>query len=252
MSKNKIKFYAVACGRKPGIYDKWYGEDGAEMQVDGFPNARYQGFSTRKEAQAWLREFQKPGLAVQTAELKIKAAEKKVEDKKLKEVKVVIYTDGGCINNPGPGGYGVVLLLGKKRKELSGGYRHTTNNRMELMAGIEGLKTLKYPCSVTLYSDSQYVVNGIEKGWAKRWKRKGWMRNQIDPAENADLWAQLLDLCDTHRVEFKWVKGHAGNKENERCDQLATQSAINKKKLLPDTPYETGQTTITAKHRSLF
>jgi ribonuclease HI len=182
---------------------------------------------------------------------KNKTNEKKVEDKKSRKVKVIIYTDGGCINNPGPGGYGVVLLYGKKRKELSAGYRNTTNNRMEIMACIEGLKALKYPCSVTLYSDSQYVVNSIEKGWAKRWKRKGWMRNQVDPAENADLWAQLLDLCETHDVEFKWVRGHAGNKENERCDQLAKQAAINKKKL-PDTPYETGQTTITGKHRSLF
>jgi ribonuclease HI len=250
MSKNKTKFYAVACGRKPGIYDKWYGEDGAEVQVKGFPNARYQGFSTRREAKAWLREFQLPQSAVQTAELKIKAAEKKVVDKKSKKIKVVIYTDGGCINNPGPGGYGVVLLFGKKRKELSGGYRHTTNNRMELMACIEGLKTLKYTCSVNLYSDSQYVVNGIKKGWAKRWKRKGWMRNQIEPAENADLWAQLLDLCDTYSVAFNWVKGHAGNRENERCDQLAKQAA-NKKKLLPDIPYETGQTTVST-HRTLF
>jgi len=182
---------------------------------------------------------------------KDKDTEKKVEDKNSKKVKVVIYTDGGCINNPGPGGYGVVLLYGKKRKELLGGYRNTTNNRMELMACIEGLKALKYPCSVKLYSDSQYVVNGIEKGWAKRWKKKGWMRNQLDPAENADLWAQLLDLCEKHDVEFKWVRGHAGNKENERCDQLAKQAATGKKKL-SDTPYETGQTTMTAKHRSLF
>lgn len=181
-----------------------------------------------------------------------KTTEKKEEDKKSKEVKVVIYTDGGCSNNPGPGGYGVVLLYGEKRKELSAGYRNTTNNRMEITACIEGLKALKYPCSVTLYSDSQYVVNSIEKGWAKRWKRKGWMRNQMDPAENADLWTQLLDLCETHQVEFKWVRGHAGNQENERCDQLAAE-AINKKDLLADTPYETGQTTVTAdKHRSMF
>lgn len=178
--------------------------------------------------------------------------EKKPGDKKPREVKVIIYTDGGCKNNPGPGGYGVVLLYGKKRKELSAGYRETTNNRMEIMACIEGLKALKYPCSVTLYSDSQYVVNSIEKGWAKRWKSKGWMRNQIDPAENADLWVQLLDLCETHRVKFKWVRGHAGNKENERCDQLANQAALSKKKLLPDTPYETNQTTVAGKHRSMF
>ena len=252
MSKNKTKFYAVALGIKPGVYDRWYGEEGAEAQVDGFPGARYQGFPTRKAAQAWLKEFQNPGLPVQAEETKTKTTEKKAGEKKSKKVKVVIYTDGGCIDNPGPGGYGVVLLYGKKRKELSAGYRKTTNNRMEIMACIEGLKTLKYPCSVTLYSDSQYVVNSIEKGWAKRWKRKGWMRNQVEPAENADLWAQFLDLCETHSVELKWVRGHAGNKENERCDQLATQAALNKKKLLTDTPYETGQTTVAGKTRPMF
>jgi ribonuclease HI len=156
--------------------------------------------------------------------------------------KVTLYTDGGCINNPGPGGYGVVLLYEKKRKELSAGFRHTTNNRMELLACIQGLKALKYPCAVTLYSDSQYVVNGISKGWAKRWRAKGWMRNQLDPAENADLWAILLDLCDIHRVEFCWVRGHAGNRENERCDQLAKDAATNTKKQSPDTAFENGQT----------
>lgn len=165
--------------------------------------------------------------------------------------KVIIYTDGGCMNNPGPGGYGTVLLYEKKRKELSAGYKLTTNNRMELLACIEGLKALKYPCDVNLFSDSQYVVNGISKGWAKRWKKKGWMRNQTNPAENADLWAQLLNLCETHNVEFKWVKGHAGNKENERCDQLATQAAKSKR-LLPDTAYESGKTTLTGQKRSMF
>ncbi|UCH95197.1 MAG: ribonuclease HI [Candidatus Aminicenantes bacterium] len=229
MGKSKIRFYAVAYGRNPGIYDKWYGEDGAEAQVKGFPNARFQGFTTRQEAKAWLKEFQLPENPVV-----------------LEKAKVIIYTDGGCIKNPGTGGYGVVLLHEGKRKELSAGFRRTTNNRMELMACIEGLKALKYPCSVNLYSDSQYVVNGIKKGWAKRWRRNGWMRNLIEPAENIDLWKELLDLCDTHSVKFSWVKGHAGNRENERCDRLAKKAAANKKNLLQDTAFETSRTTVTA------
>jgi ribonuclease HI len=164
----------------------------------------------------------------------------------LEKEKVIIYTDGGCKNNPGPGGYGVVMIYGAKRKELSGGFRETTNNRMELTACIEGLKALKYPCPVKLYSDSQYVVNGIQKGWAKRWRAKKWMRNQKEPAENYDLWGLLLELCEKHEVEFEWVRGHAGNKENEMCDQLANQ-AIAGENLAQDEAYETGKTTVKVK-----
>ncbi len=151
---------------------------------------------------------------------------------------VTIYTDGGALGNPGPGGYGAVLIHGEHRKEFSGGFRLTTNNRMELTACIVGLKALKYECSVTLYSDSKYVVDGISKGWAKRWKSNGWMRNRKEEALNADLWAELLDLSDMHNVEFLWVKGHAGIPENECCDRLATSSAA-KKGLPPDKGYET-------------
>ena len=138
---------------------------------------------------------------------------------------IIINTDGACIGNPGPGGYGVVLIYGDHRRELSGGYRRTTNNRMELMGPIKGLETLNQSCRVTLYSDSQYVVEGIDKGWAKRWRGNGWMRNKREQAVNPDLWAELLDLCDKHEVEFRWVRGHAGDPENERCDQLAVQAA---------------------------
>ncbi len=138
---------------------------------------------------------------------------------------VVIYTDGACSGNPGPGGYGVVLLFGEHRKELSGGFRKTTNNRMELLGAIEGLRALKERCSVKLHTDSQYVVNAIEKGWAAKWRANGWMRNKTDKAVNPDLWEQLLTLCEQHKVEFVWVRGHAGNKENERCDQLAVAAA---------------------------
>ncbi|MXX92817.1 MAG: ribonuclease HI [Chloroflexi bacterium] len=138
---------------------------------------------------------------------------------------VTIYTDGACSPNPGPGGYGVVLLYGEHRHEISEGFRQTTNNRMELLAPIKGLEALNQSCRVTLHSDSRYVVDGIEKGWAKRWRKKGWMRTKKNRAINPDLWARLLDLCEQHEVEFKWVRGHSGDPENERCDHLATEAS---------------------------
>jgi len=138
---------------------------------------------------------------------------------------VTIYTDGSCIGNPGPGGYGVVLMYGDHRKELSGGYRHTTNNRMEITAAIRGLAALKEPCEVELFTDSEYVVNAIEKGWARSWRANGWHRKNRKMAENRDLWEELLKLCDRHKVHFEWVRGHAGDVENERCDKLALQAA---------------------------
>jgi len=150
---------------------------------------------------------------------------------------VIIYTDGGCIGNPGPGGYGVVLLHGEHRKELSGGFRKTTNNRMELTAAITGLEALKTRCKATIYTDSQYLANGMTKGWAKRWKINGWMRNKDEKAINPDLWDRLLNLCSHHKVEFIWVRGHTGNPENERCDFLSTQSA-KEKDLPPDMHFE--------------
>lgn len=150
--------------------------------------------------------------------------------------KVTIYTDGACRGNPGPGGYGVVLLCGSLRKELSGGFRHTTNNRMEIQAVIAGLQALKTQCAVTVYTDSQYVANAMTQGWAKRWRSQGWQRNKKEKAINPDLWAELLDLCDRHEVEFRWVRGHTGNVENERCDQLAVEAAL-QKNLPPDPGY---------------
>ena len=155
--------------------------------------------------------------------------------RKLKHVR--IFTDGACIGNPGPGGYGVVLIYGEKRREISGGFRRTTNNRMEIMAAIVGLRALRYRCAVTLYTDSQYLVNGIMKGWAKRWRANGWMRNQEERALNSDLWALLLDLCAQHEVRFEWVRGHSGHKENECCDRLSVRAAEGKG-LPPDDGYE--------------
>lgn len=150
---------------------------------------------------------------------------------------IVIYTDGACIRNPGPGGYGVVLLHKKVRKELSAGYRKTTSNRMEILAAIKGLEGLKQRCRVTLYSDSQYLVKAMTQGWVKRWRANGWKRNRNDKALNSDLWDRLLNLCECHQVEFRWVRGHANNAENRRCDQLATE-AVQQHNLLIDEGYE--------------
>ncbi len=150
---------------------------------------------------------------------------------------VQVYTDGACKGNPGPGGYGVVLIFGERKRELSGGFRKTTNNRMELLACIEGLRSLKRPCSVVLTSDSKYVVNAMVKGWAKKWRSRGWQLAPSKPAKNPDLWAQLLDLCDEHKVKFKWVKGHNEHPENERCDALAV-AASQGKDLPPDLAFE--------------
>jgi ribonuclease HI len=149
---------------------------------------------------------------------------------------VVIYVDGAAEPNPGAGGYGVVLIHENHRKELSGGFLRTTNNRMEIIAAIKGLEALKTPCAVKLYSDSQYVVKAITNGWAKKWQAKGWRRNQWDQVVNADLWDRLMKLCATHQVQFEWVKGHAGNRENERCDALAMK-ALQNDNLAVDTGY---------------
>jgi len=130
-----------------------------------------------------------------------------------------------------------VLRFGERRKEISGGFAHTTNNRMELTACIEALRLLQRACKVTLFSDSRYVVQGIEKGWARRWRANHWMRNADEPAENPDLWAELLQLCEKHQVRLIWLRGHAGHPENERCDQLAV-AAAHQADLPPDTAYK--------------
>lgn len=135
--------------------------------------------------------------------------------------KVELFTDGACSGNPGPGGWGAILRYNGHERELCGGEENTTNNRMELMAVIEGLSALKEPCDVTLCSDSRYVVDGIEKGWARSWKHSGWRKADKKPALNADLWDRLLTLLDIHKVTLVWVRGHQGHPENERCDRLA-------------------------------
>jgi len=134
--------------------------------------------------------------------------------------KVQIYTDGACSGNPGPGGWGAILMYGKKEKELSGGELSTTNNRMELISVISALEALKEPCEVELFTDSQYVANAINKGWLESWKNKGWKRKGGE-VKNLDLWIKLVTLLETHKVTFQWVKGHSDNEYNNRCDELA-------------------------------
>lgn len=225
------KFYAVRSGRQPGIYLTW---DQCKAQVDGYTNAEYKGFSSREDAEAYLGERSKPT----TQDAPTKPAPAMFEDEPLPPpVKIIaglkqvtLYSDGACTGNPGPGGYGVVLLADGGRKEMSAGYRRTTNNRMEMLGCIVGLQTLTEQSQVTIYSDSRYVVNAIEKKWAVRWRKNGWKRRdengEMKPALNADLWALMLDLCDRHKVNFVWVRGHAGNRENERCDHLARTAAM--------------------------
>ena len=134
---------------------------------------------------------------------------------------VTIYTDGACSGNPGPGGWGAILSYGVHEKELSGGEASTTNNRMELTAVITALAALKEPCVVELYSDSKYVIDALEKGWVWGWKKRGWIKSDRKPALNVDLWEQLLPLVQRHEMHYHWVKGHAENEKNNRCDQLA-------------------------------
>ena len=151
---------------------------------------------------------------------------------------ILIYTDGACDPNPGgPGGYAAVLVYQGKKKEFTGGFRATTNNRMEIFAVIKALEALKEPCQVTVHSDSKYLVETMNEGWVKRWQENKWWRSKQERAVNVDLWEKLLLLCETHSVEFVWVKGHAGHRENERCDYLSTR-ALKQENLPTDEGYE--------------
>ncbi|MBQ3226035.1 MAG: ribonuclease HI [Clostridia bacterium] len=158
-------------------------------------------------------------------------------DPSLKTVE--LFTDGACSGNPGSGGYGTILRYKGKTKEFSGGFRLTTNNRMEILSVIVGLEALLEPCNVSVYSDSKYVVDAINEGWVYKWELKGWMRTPKDPALNVDLWERLLVLLDEHNVEFHWVKGHNGHAENERCDRLAV-AASQGENLPEDEGYQKG------------
>ena len=151
----------------------------------------------------------------------------------MEKSKVEIYTDGACSGNPGPGGWGAVLIYGEHEKQLSGGEPETTNNRMELTAVIEALSLLKRPCEVTLTTDSKYVADSVTKGWVYGWQKRGWKKGDGKPALNPDLWEKLLPLLKMHEVKFVWIKGHAGHEFNERCDRMAV-SCANSDNLLDD------------------
>ena len=217
------KYYAVARGRNPGIFTAWFGPGGAEAQIRTYPGARYKGFPSLAEAREWMENQKLAAASSKKEKAKKEQPGKALDMSGDARGKILVYTDGGCRGNPGPGGYGAVILDGEERTELARGFRLTTNNRMELLACIAALDALKTPSDVVLHSDSRYVVNGMSKGWAKKWRANNWMRTKTDRAVNPDLWAELLLLCEKHDVEFRWVKGHAGNAGNERADALANK-----------------------------
>lgn len=226
----KKKYYAVAVGRTCGIFTDW---PTAEAQVKGFPGARYMSFADEAEARAWLEDpcYGRPGG-------ERPAASQAKPQPSPPPAGIIVHTDGGCLNNPGPGGYGIVIEENGQRRELSGGFRLTTNNRMEMMAAIVALEALQGSRQpIHLYSDSSYLVNGIDKGWAKKWRNNGWSKADGRAAMNSDLWEKLLGLLAGLTVVLHWVKGHAGHQENERCDRLAV--AMSRQPDLPaDLPYE--------------
>jgi ribonuclease HI len=154
--------------------------------------------------------------------------------------RVIIHTDGACKGNPGPGAYGAVLVCGKHRKEVSAGYRLTTNNRMELRAAIAALELLSEPCQVELHSDSKYLIQAINERWLEGWKRRNWIKSDKQPVKNKDLWQLLIVAIASHKIDWRWVKGHAGHAENERCDELAN-IAVAGNQLLEDPGFETNR-----------
>lgn len=220
------KFYAVKRGRKPGIYFNW---PDAKAEIDGFQGAVYKGFMNLQDAEEWLNSS-----AYNSSQAKNSPSPSLEPGKD----EVIIYTDGGSLGNPGPGGYGAVILYNNKKTEISGGFKLTTNNRMELMGVIAALRELNQKDkAITIFSDSSYVVNGINKGWAKSWKKNNWIKSNKEPAINPDLWNELLDLIKPLNISFEWVKGHSGNPLNEICDELAKSSAA-KKNLPVDKGYK--------------
>ena len=215
------KYYAVRRGKKKGIFTQWFGPNGAQTQVAGFPGAEFKGFPTRVEAEKFLnpQSVDKP--------MKPKRGDQRIQ----------VFTDGGAVGNPGPGGFGAVIIQPDgQRQELCGAFQWTTNNRMELMGCIKALEAIDGKLPITLHSDSRYLVDAVNKGWARSWRRRAWKKANGALALNADLWQRLLMLLDDRDVWLNWVKGHAGNIRNERCDQLVHE-AINKGELEVDEGY---------------
>ena len=229
-----MKYYAVAQGHKTGIFTNW---PETQRLVQGYPNAIYKSFKTREEAEAFLKN------PVYGKKSSSDASKKKTYSKTpppCPDNAIVVYTDGSAIGNPGPGGYGVVIQRPGQAEpqELTAGYDRTTNNRMEMMAVIVAMETLAGATDpIVLHSDSRYTLDAITKGWAKGWKRRGWKTSDGNPALNSDLWKRLLKALEKVDVKFQWVKGHAGNPLNERCDELANGTAR-----MPGHPPDTGYT----------
>lgn len=236
MSNRKKSIYIVLRSRQPGIYTQWDGPEGARIQVDGFSGAIYKGFYTSEEAINWLKPHLNQSLpaplqkwlaeqekALNNAEAP--SLESRIENHLLKGG-TVIFTDGSALGNPGPGGYAAVIYQkDRARREISGGFRFTTNNRMELYACIAALESLTPPEQVILITDSEYVSRATTEGWLQRWANNGWKRHDRKAVENQDLWQRLYHLCQMLSVEFLWIKGHNATIENERCDRLANSVA---------------------------
>ena len=226
----KKKVYAVKKGRTTGLFATW---DDCKAQVEGFTGAVYRGFSSPQEAQAWL--FGSGSMASLFDDEPPKPSQKSKKDvpvetqaSGLSQADYVVYTDGSCLKNPdGPGGFAAVIVETKcgTARELSGGEPSTTNNRMELRAGIEALRALPPDSVVDFYTDSQYMKNAFTKNWLRNWKRNGWRTATGDSVKNQDLWRALDEEFQLRTVRFHWVKGHAGNRWNERCDTLARNEA---------------------------
>ncbi len=214
----KQKFYAIARGYETGIYTSW---PEAKNLIDGYKGAMYKSFYSREEAEAWLEN---PGYSPKGKKpIGGVSQSPKIFSKKDG---IIIFSDGGSINNPGPGGYGAIIIKNGEEIELSRGYSLTTNNRMELMGVIAALESIKGSKEkVRVYTDSRYVVDAMTKGWIKNWQRNGWLKSDKTPVLNRDLWEKLVKLTAEFDIEFNWVKGHAGNHYNERCDSLAVSSA---------------------------
>ena len=229
MAKKKKQYYAVVKGRKSGIYRTWFGAGGAAEQVQGVDDALYRGFYSEDEMARWLAGLPQGILKRNAPELaEFSDGTKDTQSSQEDEIKeyldagrVVIFTDGSANTRSRRGGYGAVVRRGKKREELSGGLRGTTNNRMELTAVIKALETLKKRSDVVVFSDSQYVVRAMMEGWVENWRANGWARDKGQKLMNADLWQQLHALNQKHNVNYRWVRGHSGTRENERCDRLA-------------------------------
>ncbi|MDZ7314887.1 MAG: ribonuclease HI [candidate division KSB1 bacterium] len=215
MSSSKKIFYAVARGRRTGLFTSWGGENGAEEQVRGFPGAVFKGFARLEDALDYLHAH---GVTAEGF------ADHRPRDRHA-DGAVHFYTDGASIGNPGRGGFAVIRIRNGDRSEWAQGFRLTTNNRMELLACISALESLSEPLPVVIHCDSRYVIDNLQQGRVRRWRENGWRTAAGKPVENADLWQRLLELTERFSPTFDWVKGHAGSPENERCDRLAQAAA---------------------------